>query len=335
MAIQRPLWVPGVLAAMAAGAPMACGHAPGAGASPELVESAYLEARLPSAPCRSSEPDCCTERIAAARAADAAGHTAQSASLWQEVALACPGRRAEAAAAVRSRTGAPPVPDAAPRVLNVAYRTRLSPAVRLYWVSAAAGARLMPTPGSEPATTHVVQVEVQAIRFEAGRPGPLLRIERRFDVPFEPEAVITLEIAEIPGSRAGPPSLEILPQVEPVPAARRQPGAAVPAPRRPPPILETARPRKLDPPRSPLEFGAGLRGARPSVRLCLDQEGRLETLRFLEPTHPRLAASIMDMFRDARYEPYRVDDRPVPSCQVTRPSWQRHGLGEGETAINM
>jgi hypothetical protein len=317
MPARRSLWIPGLLAVLGAVAPMACAHGPGV--SPELAESAYVQARLPSAPCQSSAPHCCAERIDAAKAADVAGHTAQSASLWQEVALACPGRRAEAAAAVRS-TRPPPARGAAPRVLNVAYRTRLSPAVRLYWVSASSDERLMPTSGAEPSATHVVQVEVQAIRFEAGRPGPLLRIERRFDVPFEPEAVITLEIAEIPGSRAGPPSLEILPEVQAVPIARRRPENAGPAPRRRQPVLEQARPQKLDPARSPLEFGAGLRGARPSVRLCLDQEGRLATLRFLEPTHPRLAASIMDMFRDARYEPYRVDDRPVPSCQVTRPS---------------
>jgi hypothetical protein len=300
-------------------APVACAHAPGAGVSPEAVESAYVQARLPSLPCRSNAPSCCAERIRAARTEDAVGHTARSASLWQEVALVCPEHRAEAAASVRSTTRARPVPAAGPRVLNVGYRTRLPPNVRLYWVSAAADARLMPTASSNFPTTHVVQVEVQAIRFEAGRPGPLLRIERRFDVPFEPEAVITLEIAETAGSGAGPPALEILAQVEPVPIARRRPQAA-PGPRPPPPLLEKARARKLDPPRTPLEFGTELRGARPSVRLCLDQEGRLETLRFLEPTHPRLAASIMDMFRDARYEPYRINDRPVPSCEVTRPS---------------
>jgi hypothetical protein len=308
-----------VLALLAVCAALGCGHAPGGGASLDRLESAYVEARLPSVSCRSIDPDCCAERVRAARGADAAGHTASSASLWQEVALACPGRRAEAAAAVRSRTRALPAPDAGARVLNVGFRPRLSPGVRLYWVSAAAGTRLMPTSGSPPPATHAVQVEVQAIRFEGGRPGPLLKVERRFDVPFEPEAVITLEIAEIPGSGGAPPSLEILPQVEPVPVARRRP-EPTPGPRPPPPILEKARPRRLDPPRSPLEFGTGLEGARPPVRLCLDREGRLETLRFLEPTHPRLAASILDMFRDARWEPYRVNDRPVPSCDVTRPS---------------
>jgi hypothetical protein len=323
MPMRRPLWLPRWLRVLAACGWSACAHGPGAGVSAEELESAYLQARLPSAACRPDDPACCAERIRAARAAEAAGQTAASASLWQEVALACPGRRAEAAAAVRS-TGRPPPPSRAPpaapaRVLNVAYRARLSPAVRLYWVSAAAAGRLMPTADPEPSATQVVQVEVQAIRFEGGRPGPLLRIERRFDVPFEPEAVITLEIAEIPGSGATPPSLEILPQVEPVPIARRRPEAA-PPPRRPPPTLEKARPRKLDPRRQPLEFGTGLRGARPMVRLCLDLDGRFETLRFLEPAHPRLAASIIDMFRDARYEPYRVNDRPVPSCDVTRPS---------------
>lgn len=274
----------------------------------------------------------------AARAAAGSGDTARAAERWQEVALACPALRGEAAAAVRAPgrvspgargSGPIPAPDGdaqgltvGRRVLNVAYRARLSPAVRLYWVSASIGARLMPTAGSGATTPQPVLVEVEAIRFEDGRPGPLLRIERRYEVPFEPEAIITLEIAEVPGADGGAPSLEILPQVEAVPIARRRSDAAALAarPSRPPPVLEKARLEKADPLRTPVEFGAGLQGARPPVRLCLDQEGRLATLRFLEPTHPRLAASILDLFRDARYDPYRINDRAVPSCDVTRPS---------------
>jgi hypothetical protein len=325
MRLLRPLRMPRLLVALAICASTACAHGPGLSA--ERVERAYLEARLPSAACRSNDPVCCEDRVRAARAADDAGYTARSASLWQEVALGCPDRRPEGAAAALSTKRPAPAADAPPpaappglRVLNVSYRARLSPAVRLYWVSAEVGPRLMPTADTAPSDTHPVRVEVQAIRFDGGRPGPLVRIERRFDVPFNPEAVITLEIAELPGSGAAAPSLEVLPQVQPIPAPRRRPDAPRAPPRGPPPVLEKARPRTLDPPRSPIEFGAEPGGARPWVRLCLDQDGQLETLRFLEAAHPRLTASIIDMFRDSRYEPYRVNDRPVPSCEVTRPS---------------
>jgi hypothetical protein len=67
--------------------------------------------------------------------------------------------------------------------------------------------------------------------------------------------------------------------------------------------------------RAPAELGAVGRGAGPGVRLCLDRDGRLDTVRFLEPVHPRLAASVVDMLRDSQYVPYRVNDLPVPSCQ--------------------
>ena len=325
----------GVLALVVVGAGLGCGH--GAPLSPAVVESAYLQARMAAVVCRSNDAGCCAERVGAARAAAASGDTTRAAERWQEVALACPALRGEAAAAVRAPgrvspgaqgNGPIPAPEDAQgltagwRVLNVAYRARLSPAVRLYWVSASVGARLMPTAGSGATTPQPVLVEVQAIRFEGGRPGPLLRIERRYEVPFEPEAIITLEIAEVPGADGGAPSLEILPQVDAVPIARRRsdPAGRAALPSRPPPVLEKARLEKIDPLRTPVEFGTGLQGARPPVRLCLDEEGRLATLRFLEPTHPRLAASILDLFRDARYDPYRINDRAVPSCDVTRPS---------------
>jgi hypothetical protein len=75
----------------------------------------------------------------------------------------------------------------------------------------------------------------------------------------------------------------------------------------------------MAPRRTPLEFGDLPPGPGPAVRLCLDRDGQLDTVRFLEPVHPRFAASLIDMFRDSRHEPYRVNDLAVPSCQVLRP----------------
>jgi hypothetical protein len=72
----------------------------------------------------------------------------------------------------------------------------------------------------------------------------------------------------------------------------------------------------MDPPRAPAEFGARLHGVRPALRLCLDRRGQVDTVRFLEQAHPRLAASVLDMLRDSEHQPYRVGDLAVPSCET-------------------
>jgi hypothetical protein len=295
-----------------AGAPVLPAHA---------VEAAYVEARAAQAVCRSRGPACCGEQAAEARAAAGRGDSARAAHLWQEVALSCPGRRAEATAAMMADHGAAVGPssrsESTPRVLNVSYRTRLSPAVRLYWVATAVGARLLPSTGPSPAT-QAVQVEVQAIRFTGTRPGPLLVVDRRFDLAFQPGVRVTVEIAEAPAGSASP--LEVSAHVDRAPLSP-SPGPPPSAPRKAHTArLEKARTIHLDPPRAPLEFGALSPGSGPALRLCLDREGQLDTIRFLETPHPRLAASLIDMFRDSQHEPYRVNDLPVPSCEVIRPS---------------
>jgi len=178
------------------------------------------------------------------------------------------------------------------------------------------GPRLLPEPGPAPAV-QAVQVEVHAIRFLGTRPGPLLVVERRLDLAFEPTATVIVEIAEAPAGSASP--LEVTAHVEKIPIARAPGDQLPPSKPMPAPRLERAHVLHTGSRRTPLEFGGPPPGPGPALRLCIDRDGQLDTIRFLEPLHPRFAASLIDMFRDSRYEPYRVNDLAVPSCQVLRP----------------
>lgn len=281
-----------------------------AGVPNQVAERAYVEAQAARAACRPGDLGCCGQQVAAARGAVERGESARAAHLWQEVALACPQRRSEATAAVRALDGRAP---ASPELLNVTYRVRLPASVRLYWVGAAVGGRLLPGAGAAPGT-QALEVEVQAMRFEGGKPGPLLALNRRFDLVLPPSPRITIEIVE---GRAGAP-LELSAHVDPpAPAGAppRSPAAIKPAP---PPRLESARLVHLPALRAPQEFGALVGEKDPSLWVCLDRDGRMDTVRFHQATHPRLAAAVVDMLRDARHEPYRVNDLAVPSCSAFR-----------------
>jgi len=297
-----------------------CAHG---GPTGEAIESAYLEARLPQGACPAGDAACCADRAAAARAASESGETARAAALWEGVALSCPAARDQAGAAVlaASRLG----PGAAGRVINVNYRAQLPPSVRLYWVSAALGERLLPV--DAPTGAHPpLKVEVHAIRFAGGRPGPLLTANRTFDVVIGEGNILTVHIAQDGG---GALTLDL--KVDRPPASGPAPVATVQPRKGPTPPLEKARALRFDPPRAPPEFGAMLRGVRPALRLCLDREGDLDTVRFLEQAHPRLAASMLDMLRDARHSPYRVGDTAVPSCETMERGPSR-GVEKGRAA---
>jgi hypothetical protein len=305
--------------ALGAGLAVGCAHGP-SGMLAADIEAAYLSARARQVACPANDGACCAQQVQAARAAAARGDGVSEARLWHQVAVDCPARRAEATAAVmasRAAARAPARGSAAPttRLLNVSYRARLSPAVRLYWVAAAVGTRLLPSAaGGAAGGSHSLQVEVHAIRFDGRRAGPLLVAERRFEVPADPDAQITVEIAE--GDPRSPLALDA--QVTRPPPVRRGPPPAAPARSSAPPILERSFPVRLDPLRAPAEFAAA--GAAPAMRICLDRHGDVETVRFLEAAHPRLAASLLDRYRDSQHQPYRVNDRPVPSCEVINPS---------------
>jgi hypothetical protein len=276
------------LCAIAIGA--GCAHGGAALLPPEQVEAAYLEAHGAHPACSQDDQRCCAEKVAAARAA----LPAAALRLWDDVALACPARRPEAAAATLAAPLAPP---------NHTYRIRLSPAFRLYWVSAAASGG-----------GRSVEVEIEAIRFSGGRPGPLLAVTHRLDVAASPDGPLVIEVTEAPPGSPSP--LAIAAHREPVPAPRARPASAAPPRPSPPPRLEKARPLHLPPLRAPLELGPLPPATTPPLRLCLDRDGQLDTVRFLGPAHPRVAASIIDRYRDGRFEPYRVNDVAVPSCQV-------------------
>jgi hypothetical protein len=296
-----------------------CAHGGGRDLSAEAVESAYVEARAAKTGCRLGNAGCCAERATAARSATAGGDAVRAAHLWHEVAVACPERRREAAlAALEPEARAPSAPGS--RVFNISYRARLSPAYRLYWVATALGRRLLPMVSPPSAATGTLTVEVHAIRFADGRPGPLLVVERRFDVevPFSPEATVTVDIAEARDRSAGP--LEISARVDPV-VVPRNPVPARAAGPPPPARVEKARVLQLQAARTPREFGALAERRPPRLRVCLDRDGEVDTVRLLEPVHPRFAASIVDMFRDSRHEPYRVNDVAVPSCDLLVPAF--------------
>jgi hypothetical protein len=159
---------------------------------------------------------------------------------------------------------------------------------------------------------------VHAIRFVGGHPGPLITAVRQLELPFDPGSTVTVEIAEADSGGPAPDALVIQAQVERVPAPRvaPPPAQAAPRPLGRTPDLEQARPLQMHPARVPGEFGARLHGVHPALRLCLDRHGQVDSVRFLEQAHPRLAASVLDMLRDAEHAPYRVGDRAVPSCQT-------------------
>jgi hypothetical protein len=298
----------GRLALLVAGLALGCATAP-----PEsAVEAAYPQARTARI-CRAGDAACCTERVKEARTAADQGESVRAAHLWEEVALACPDRRAEATAAVLLPVS--PATGSAPQVLNVTYRPRLSPAVRLYWVSTSARGQLLPRAGSE-AGRQTLDVEIQAIRFAGTKPGPLLSVERRFDLALTPGATVTIDIAE--ATAGGPVPLEVNATVVAAPATAPR-RVAAPVKPGPTPRLEPARAVSLAPLRAPREFDALIRGAGPGLRLCLDRDGRLDSVRFFQATHPRLTAALVDMLRDSRHQPYRVNDLAVPSCQSFRP----------------
>jgi hypothetical protein len=295
-----------------------CAHQGVQGMAPEVIESAYVQARLPQAGCRQNDQACCTERAGAARAAASAGETARAAQLWESVALACPAQRVEAGQAVLAASRLGPAPATADdRTFNVSYRIRLSPAIRLFWVATGVGTRLLPLAAAPSAGTRRLQVEVHAMRFAQGQPGPLLAVTRELDVVAEEGATVTVEIAEAEGA-AGP--LAIKAEVDRPPVPRAAPSSPPPQRKGPLPVLEKARELHIDPARVPPEFGAMLHGVRPTLRVCLDREGRVDTVRLLEQAHPRLAASVLDMLRDSRHEPSRVGDLAVPSCETRRRS---------------
>jgi hypothetical protein len=295
------------LLVLGAGLGQGCASAPAGPA----VEAAYAQARAAQSTCRPGDVECCAGRAAEARAAGERGESARAAHLWEDVALACEVRRAEATAAVLALAAPAAAPASTPEVLNVTYRPRLSPAVRLYWVSTATRGRLLPQVGPE-AGPQTLDVEIQAIRFDGPKPGPLMTVQRSFDVAFTPGSTITIDIAEAPAGAAVP--LEVSARLEPPPPAG-QPRATPPSKPAPAPRLEPAHAVRLAPLRAPREFDALVRGVEPGLRLCLDRDGRLDTVRFLKAPHPRLAASFVDMLRDSRHEPYRVNDLAVPSCQ--------------------
>ena len=304
----------GLVAALAVG----CAHGPSAMPAAD-VEGAYLAARARQSICPANDGGCCAKQVQAARAAAASGDGVREAQLWHQVAVACPARRAEATAAVMTARapakGGGAVPAARP--LNVTYRARLSPAVRLYWVAAAVGPRLLPSAAdAAPGGNQSLHVEVHAIRFDGRHAGPLLVAQRRFDVPADPDALITVEIAQ--ADPRSPLALEAT--VTPPPPARSGPPAAAPARRSPEPILAKGYLVHLDPLRAPAEFSADGVTAAPVMRVCIDRHGQVETVRFLEAAHPRLAASLLDQYRDSQHQPYRVNDRPVPSCEVVNQS---------------
>src|SRR6185369_14878575 len=96
-----------------------------------------------------------------------------------------------------------------------------------------------------------LDVEVQAIRFHGTRPGPLLTVERRFDLALAPGATIIIDIAEAPAGAAAP--LEVSARVDsPLPLSPRR--ASPPPKPGPPPRLEPARALILAPLRAPREF---------------------------------------------------------------------------------
>jgi hypothetical protein len=306
---RRWLWLVSLAGAVG------CAHGGPDGLAAEEMEVAYQKVYRPSNACRPDDATCCAELAGAAQVAGNAGESARAAQLWHTVALSCPARREEAGAAVLAASRRGPgaaAPDG--RLVNVNYRTRLSPAIRLFWVGTSVGPSLTPVAGT--AANQPVRVEVQAIRFAGGRAGPLVTASRDLDVPFEAGTTVTVEIAE--GGDAG--TLAISTHVDRIPAPRSLP--ARPPEKRATPVLplEKARPLVLDVPRAPFEFGAALHGVRPALRLCLDREGQVDTVRFLEQAHPRLVASTLDMLRDAHYQPYRVGDQAVPSCETTRGS---------------
>jgi hypothetical protein len=290
-----------MLWALAAAAQAGCAPA----LAPQAVEAAYVEARTAKAACRPGDVACCAGQVTVARGAGERGESDRAAHLWQELALVCPVRRAEAAAAVQVRE-----PGQPGDVLNVSYRVHLPPAVRLFWVGTSAGGRLLPRAGLSTGSV-ALEVEVQAIRFAGSRPGPLLVVQRRFELDLPRQAAVTIEITEAPRSSAVP--LELRAQVTAPPPAAVPRSTGAPAPPRPAPRLESARLLYLPAARAPLELAGA---AEPGAWLCLDRDGQLDTIRFLEPAHPRLAASLVDRLRDARHEPYRVNDRAVPSCRT-------------------
>jgi hypothetical protein len=295
----------GVTLVLVGSALSGCASAP----SDPVVESAYPSAWAAQAACRPGDLACCAQQAEAGRAAGLRGESARASAAWQEVALACPGRRDEATAAVRALEGTVPAAEANRELLNVTYRVRLSPAVRLYWVATTVEGRLLPRAGAA-AGAQALEVEVRAIRFTRSRPGPLLVVNRRFDLVLPSHPAVTIEISEAP---AGALALNARVDAPPVPGQRRPvpPTGKAPAP----PRLEPARLVSLAPLRAPLEFGPLFPGKAPGLLMCLDRDGQIDTVRFQEVLHPRLAAALVDMLRDSRHEPYRVNDLPVPSCR--------------------
>ena len=109
----------------------------------------------------------------------------------------------------------------------MSYRFSLPPSVRLYWVEASMGKRLLPA-GLPTGGDDRLHVEVHAIRFDGRQPGPLMRMDLVMEPPREPGASVTIDVSETPEKR-----FALVPRVQidkPAPAVPRPSAPVAPGP---------------------------------------------------------------------------------------------------------
>jgi hypothetical protein len=306
-----------------------CAHNPTVDlAERDSYDRAYLALLAKQEGCLSKPRDACCEKLK--DGLDAAlrdGEEARAALVVSALAVSCAGFKREALATL---TQAPkPIADSdAGGTVSVEYRVRLGRNDRLYWMGAFVDGRH--APGRKiPPGPHTLEVEAHLMEVTGAEDDQLFRIRasKEFEIhPGEDRKMTVMLERESASISTEPFRLDVL-------AAPMKPGKAdgkatptavatanssSPAPRIPIKV-SAGRMKSMASPRMPreLEMGSEKPWSAP-LKVCVNAEGRVESLAAILPQHPRRMAALLDAVSRAEYEPYRMNGKPIPFCLMLK-----------------
>ena len=293
-----PGGVAAVGCASAASGPTAPAHEPprGPDVQRDRLDFAYKFLRLKERPCAPDTLDvCCQRRNRALDQAIASGDSERVAEAVDDVTLLCPELRNKAGETLGF--SAPAITEAQAGRIEVRFAADVPETDRLYWASAfidrrhPAGANVLPG-------KHQVSVEVHVVTSPGDESAQLtrVRLDRELDVPPRTQVKLTVTLRRQPG-------------VDLREAFWLDPGKPELSPAGSGMSVEQASTKYRRRVRRPM-FPEDLLATRPwmlSFRVCVDKQGRVETVSPIENVvHPRVFGPVLDSFLRARYVPPQV-----------------------------